>query len=403
MDCKINTIWTRIKRVLTDDRVMTGLWVVIGIVSAVTKLSIARHNNYLIYKGVFWHAWQGLSLFGAYPMEYGDMNHYGPLFALIMAPFAVLPDWAGMVLWNVGMALLLMWAIRQLDLTRYQYIFMIWFCAHELLTALFMQQFNVVTVALIVLSYAFVNKEKDIWATLAIAVGTLTKLYGIVGLAFFFFSKHKGKYILWMGVWTLVLLAAPILIMSPEYVVQTYQDWIVDLTSKNSDNAMSLMQNISLLGMIRKIGFAASGGAVMWQTYSDLIVIVPGLLLFFAPYIRIRQYNNLAFQQTLLASVLMFVCLFSTGTESSGYIVALVGVVLWYTAAPWKRNTWDMILLIFCFILTSLSPSDLFPAYVRREWVQPYALKALPVAIIWLQLTVEMLTKNYTNENLPTA
>jgi len=393
----ITAFWQRAKSILTDERVMLGLWALIGILSAVTKLSVQRHNNYLIYKGVFWHVWQQLPLFSPYPEEYGDVNHYGPFFSLIMAPFAVLPDWAGLILWNTCLALLLYWAIRQMNLSRYQHVFMLWFCAHELLTALFMQQFNVAIAAIILLSYAFVCKEKDIWATLMIAIGTLVKLYGVVGLAFFFFSRHKGKYIVSFIAWMLVLGVAPMLISSPEYILQTYQDWFVSLTEKNGDNALSLMQNISLLGIIRKIGFAASGGAALWQTYSDLWVIVPGLILFFLPYLRVRQYTAIAFQQTLLASVLMFVCLFSTGTESSGYIIALLGVVIWYTAAPWQRNKWDVALLIFCFVLTSLSPSDLFPAYLRREWVQPYALKALPVAMIWIQLSIEMLCKNYRN------
>ena len=103
----------------------------------------------------------------------------------------------------------------------------------------------------------------------------------------------------------------------------------------------------------------------------------------------------MAFRQTLLASVLMFVVLFSTGSESNGYITPFVGVVIWYTAAPWQRTRWDIALMVFAFVLSSLSPSDLFPAYLRKEWVQPYALKALPVTLVWLKLCYEMITKDY--------
>ena len=52
--------------------------------------------------------------------------------------------------------------------------------------------------------------------------------------------------------------------------------------------------------------------------------------------------------------------------------------------------------MIFVFVLTSLSPSDLFPAYLRKEWVQPYALKALPVTIVWFKLCYEMWTRDYS-------
>ena len=158
-------------------------------------------------------------------------------------------------------------------------------------------------------------------------------------------------------------------------------------------NLFAYYQNISLLGMVRKISGCT--------TYSDLWLIVPGLLLFAAPYLRFSQYKFMAFRQTLLASVLMFVVLFSTGSESSGYIIALIGVVIWYTCVPWQRTGWDIALLVFVFILSSLSPSDLFPAALRREWVQPYALKALPVAVVWLKLCYEICFKKYgTPENV---
>ena len=57
-----------------------------------------------------------------------------------------------------------------------------------------------------------------------------------------------------------------------------------------------------------------------------------------------------------------------------------------------------MALLVFAFILSSMSHSDLFPAWVQREIVQPYALKALPVIVIWLKLVCEMLTRDYVNQ-----
>lgn len=341
----------------------------------------------MIFKGVFWHVWNQTSLFIEYPQEYFDVNHYGPLFSLVIAPFAVVPDWLGMILWCVALSLFLYVAIRKSDLTKYQQVFILWFCAHELLTALFMQQFNIAIAAIIVLAFFLIEKERDTEAAFFIVLGTLVKLYGILGLAFFFFSKHKCRFVVSLVIWSIVLFALPMLISSPEYIVNQYQEWYYCLIEKNGENLNSLHQNISLLGMVRKI----SG----LMTYSDLWLLIPGTLLFAIPYLRFSQYKNVAFRQTLLASVLMFLVLFSTGSESNGYITPFVGIVIWYTAAPWKRTNWDIALLIFAFVLSSLSPSDLFPAYLRKEWVQPYALKALPVTLIWFKLCYEMYTKDY--------
>ena len=181
------------------------------------------------------------------------------------------------------------------------------------------------------------------------------------------------------------------LVSSPEYVVGQYQEWFASLIGKNGENQESIAQNISLIGMSHRV----SG-----LSFSDLWIILPGILLFALPYLRFSQYKHTAFRQTLLASVLMFVVLFSTGSESSGYIIPFVGIVIWYTAAPWQRTRWDIALLVFAFVLSSLSPSDLFPAYLRKEWVQPYALKALPVTLIWLKLCYEMYTKDYAAKNI---
>ena len=367
-----------------DYRTLLGLWLLLGVLAAVMKMH--SHNNFLIFRGVFWHVWHEVSLYAAYPAEYSDVNHYGPLFSLVFAPFAVVPEWLGLLLWCVALSLFLYMAVRRSSLTKYQQLFVLWFCAHELLTALYMQQFNIAIAAIIVLAFFLIERERDAEAAFFIMLGTFVKLYGIVGLAFFFFSRHKLRFVGSLVGWGVLLLVAPMLISSPEYIVGQYQEWFATLVEKNGENLDSIAQNISLLGMVHRV----SG---CW--FSDLWLIVPGLLLFGIPYLRLSQYRHVAFRQTLLASVLMFVVLFSTGSESSGYIIPFVGIVIWYTAAPWQRTRWDVALLVLAFVLSSLSPSDLFPAYIRREWVQPYALKALPVTLIWLKLCYEMYTRDY--------
>lgn len=373
-----------------DYRVLAGLWLLLAVIGAIAKMKPERCNNFLIFKGTFWHALDGTSLYAAYPQEYFDVNHYGPLFSLVIAPFAVVPHFIGLLAWLIALTASLYFAVRWSQFTKRQQLFILWFCAHELLTALYMQQFNIAIAAIIVLAYYCIEREKDFWAAFVIMLGTFVKLYGIVGLAFFFFSRHKGRFIGSLLFWAVVMFVAPMVLSSPEYVVNQYVEWYVCLTEKNGENLASIAQNISLLGLVHR---------TTGLQFSDLWLMVPGLVLFLLPYLRIVQYKHVAFRQTLLASVLMFVVLFSTGSESSGYIIPFVGVVIWYTAAPWERTQWDVALLVFVFILSSLSPSDLFPAYLRKEWVQPYALKALPVTLVWFKLCYEMLVKDYARDD----
>ena len=372
------------KPFFSDYRTLFGLWLLLPVIATLLKLS--KHNNFLIFRYVYWHTIEQLPLYVAYD-EYWDTNHYGPFFSLVIAPFAMLPVRWGLFFWLIVLSLSLYYAIRKLPFPDRKRIFLYWFCAHELLPALFMSQFNIAIAAIIVATFYCIEKEKDIWAACFIMLGTFVKLYGIVGLAFFFFSKHKVKFLLALLGWALVMFVAPMAISSPDYIISQYVGWWDSLSAKNAENIFSGGQNISLLGMVRKISGCAS--------YSDLWLILGGLIIFGLPYLRIAQYKYKAFRYALLASVLLFVVLFSTGSESSTYIIAFVGVGIWYWSVPWKRSKWDIALMVFAFILTSFSASDLFPAYLRKEFVQPYALKALPCAIIWFKLSYEMCFRNY--------
>lgn len=381
----------KLKRILTDPRTLFWVWIIIA-VTGMTRYGHGHENNYLIFKQVFWHVINQLPLYIHYPDEYFDLNLYGPTFSLVIAPFAVLPTWLGMLLWLVSLTLLLYVAIRYNVFTKYQQIFIFWFCAHELLNGVQMQQFNIAIAAIILLSYFFIEKEKDFWAALFIMLGTFVKIYGIVGLAFFFFSRHKGKLVLSLLFWAVILFIAPMIISNPGYITGQYHDWYEILVVKNGNNMFSQGTNISLLGLVRKISGCS--------TYSDLWLIIPGLVAFALPYLRFGQYSNQAFRQTLLASTLMFTVLFSTGSENSGYIIAVTGVAIWYTAAPWKRSNWDIALMVYVFVFCTMAHSDFMPRFIREEWMRPYGLKALPVVIVWLKLCFEICTKEYRKLNL---
>lgn len=380
------------KPIFHDRRTILWLWIALSVIAAVLKYN-RTDNNYRIFRGVFWHTLQCTSLYAEYPLEYYDVNHYGPFFSLVIAPFALMPIPLGLVFWCIALSLTLYFAITRSTFSSWQQMFVLWFCSETLLTSLFMQQFNIAIAAIIIASYALIEKERDFWAACLIVLGTFVKLYGIVGLAFFFFSRHKGKFVLSLLFWGVVLFVAPMIISSPAYVVSQYHEWFVCLVEKNGENLASEAQNISALGMVRRV--------LGNPQYSDLLILAPALVLFALPYLRFKQWRNEGFRMTLLASVLLFTVLFSTGSESSSYIIALSGVCVWYFAAPWQRGKADIWLLVFVFLLSSMGSSDLYPRVVKREYIQAYSLKALPCLIVWLKLCWEMMVKNYEPTHHP--
>lgn len=380
----------------SDYRTIAILWLLLAIIAAVTKggLDGEKMNNFQIYRQVFWHLLDFKSLYAYYPEEYHDHNLYGPVFSIIIAPFAAMPKFLGIVTWLIALGASLYAAILKLPLAKGAKIFIYWFVSNEVLGAMFMGQFNIVIAAVIIGSYAAIRHDRISLAAFLVILGTMTKLYGILGLAFIFFTKRKTRFVIWLAVWGAVMFVLPMLLSSPEYIIDQYVEWYRTILDKNDLNVAvgfntqsNYYQNISVLGMTHRI---------TQLSFSDLYILVPAMVIFLLPYLRVGQYRNTGFQWGIVASVLMCIILFSTGSESSGYIIAILGVALWYVTAPWKRTKWDLALLIFALILGSFGTSDLIPRFIQKSLIRPYSLKALPVLLVWLKLIWELCTRNYT-------
>ncbi len=383
-----SNLWTKTKSFLTKKSVLLSVWLLIAFIATSKQFLTNSYNNYLIFKYTYFHALEHVNLYIKYP-EYQDVNHYGPFFSVLIAPFALLPDYIGMLLWQLTNTLLLFWAITKLPLKENQKIIMLWLCSHELLTSTLSFQINPSIAAILILTFVCIERKQDFWAALFIMLGTFVKLYGIVGLAFFFFSKQKMKFIVSCIFWAIILFILPMIFFSPTYIIQSYADWYQNLITKNHANTtLSSMQDISLMGLTRRLMHNAD--------LPNLPFLISSLLLFSVPYLRIKQYKNLAFQLMFVASTLLFIVLFSTGSESPIYIIAFTGVALWFVVQPQPYKITPIVLLIFALTLTSFSPSDLFPRYLREVYVVPYALKALPCVLIWISIVYEMITKDFS-------
>ena len=205
--------------IVLSRRFVFSLFVLIALITGVKQYARGSYNNYKIFKYTFLHSLSEKPLFAEYPEEYGDSNHYGPVFALVIAPFALLPDALGTTLWNIANALILCIGFYSLPLPLRTRSIIALLCAHEALVAMLSFQFNVGLTGLIMISFSYLHNGKEVKSAIAIALGTLIKLYGIVGLAFFFFSKNKLKLILSGLIALIALVILPAILSSPEFIV----------------------------------------------------------------------------------------------------------------------------------------------------------------------------------------
>jgi len=366
---------------------VTILWFVATIIAVIPKY-FGNHNNYKIYKGVYYHLINQTSLYAEYPNEFFDKNHYGPIFGFLIAPFAIMPDLVGLILWSVLLVGLISWSLHQLPLKTIQIVAIMWICFNEYLISAQSFQVNAMMVFIIVMSYVFIINKQDFWSAMLISLGTFIKLYGIVGLAFFFFSKNKLKFSFSLLFWSILFFVAPMLITSPSNIIHVYVEWFTELIYKNGTNVeLGTYQDFSVMGVVRR--FAND------STLPNTPFIIVGLILFGLPYLRFKAYSNKKFQLLLLASVLIFTVIFSSGSESPTYIIAFVGVAIWFVIQENPKNNITIALLIFALVLTSLSHTDLCPRFIIDNYIRKYSLKAIPCIVIWLVIIYEMLTEDF--------
>ncbi len=376
-------------KLISDYRIIFVIYIVVAAITAYSKYKrgTGGYNNYLIFKGVFTNTLQERNIFLQYPDLYFDSNHYGIFFSLLIAPFAMMPDGFGAVLWNVASTLVFLYAVYKLPFSDAKKSFFAWLCLQEFITAATYFQFNIILTGLLILSAVYIYERKETQSAFTILIGTFVKIYGIVGLSAFFFIKNKSKFILSFVVIALLFFVLPMLISSKEFGIQSYFDWYTSLSGKNLENqALGTRQDYSLMGVVRRV----LGNAEI----SNLIFLIPGFLLFMLPYLRIKQFKFLPFQMMILASTLLFVVLFSSGSESPTYIIAVSGVMIWFLMQK-KWTKVDIGLLIFVMIFTCFAFSDLFPKSIKEEVFIKYSTKAIPCIIIWFRVMYELLTKDF--------
>lgn len=366
------------KPVFQDKRFIFFVFILFSLIAVVQQILLGQLNNYYIFKYVYYHLIEYKNLYSHYPNEYFDSNHYGPVFGVLFAPFAVLPYWMGVSLWNLFNTLMLFYAIGKLPLSNKKQAFIYWFILIEFMTSEQNLQINPFIAALFIFTFMMFEKEKPFWAAFFIALGGFIKLYLFLGGAFFLLYPKKGKFLLSMIFWSAVMFALPLLFVSPHQLILDYEQFYSSLVLKVATN-----HQISLTGLI-KFNF--------YPEISSYYIMGIGVIIFISVYLRKQAFNQKTFKLLFLASVLIWSVIFSPGAESPTYIIAITGVAIWFVVS--EKNVLNIGLLVFAFILTSLSPTDIFPHYVRYEIIQAHALKSLPVVLIWCKVIYQLLSYN---------
>lgn len=352
------------------------------------------YNNFIIFKQSFFHLKNNTNLYLEYINEYKDHYYYSPSFAVLVTPFVFLPKLIGPFAWGFFDAGVLYYAIRQLPVkVKYQNFILI-LSANEMMNAAGNLQSNGIMAATIILSFVYILRQKESASALMMLVGFFIKLYSITGLAFFFFNKQKVKFIIYFIFWSIVLMCLPLIVTSPANLLQCYRDWAAALSLKsNFDITVPMHQNmvdITLQGMVKRIFYL--------PTLNKWVFIVPALIVFGAQYLYYQYFSHPIYRLYMLCSVLLFIIVFNTGTESPTFIIGVPAICLWYVLQ--EKTKWIHLVFFVSIFFSSFSYSDIFTPWLRTHIMMPYALKVLGCFIVWVVIALQIFTKQFLKINL---
>jgi hypothetical protein len=370
---------------LKNSNFILGLYVIIAIAIALQQYSLGSYNNFTIFQNAVFHFFAHKNPYLAYPDLFHDVFLYNPSFVIFFIPFAYLPTALGMVVWQIFILVFYFLAIKSLPIDNKWKLFIFYLIVPELITSMGHLQSNPLIAAFTVLSMTLLDKNEFKKAFALPALNFFIKGYG--GIAGIFFLLKNPKFINFVYIFfSFVFIGIlPLLFYSFDEFIVLYQQWF---TSLGNDYAINV--GTSAMAVIKTL---------IYEDVSVPAIQLTGVAIFFGTFfwILFRKTYELV-KLDFLANVLIWMIIFNQSSESPTYIIASTGAFIWFVNS--KKTHLDIALFVFFFILTVMSPSDLFPKYIRETYVLPYSLKALPCVLIWIKIQFNLILTSQTPETI---
>ena len=362
---------------------LLALYVLTIVIVAIGKAYGHRgpDNNFVIFRWSFLNLSSGADMYAAQPQHHTDLYKYSPSFAVLFAPFALLPFALSLALWDALNALLLFFAVDELLPSR-QAAMALALIYLEMLRSMQRSQSNALVTALVILAFLAFEKRNQLGAAFAIAVGAAVKIFPLAALALAIFYPRRLRFALVMTFAIIVVLALPLLAVSPNGLAVQYQSWraveAVDALSVGGGGGGGLyggvMQQLRLLF------------GVSWPNWP---VQLAGTILLVSPLVRWRNWTFASFRLRFLCALLAYMVIFNHQSESPSFVIAVTGIAIWFVITP--RSWWHSTVMVLTILVVSISSTDITPKSWQQNFFVHYRLKTIPCTLAWLTMMWELL------------
>lgn len=348
--------------------------------------SYPQVNNFSIFASSFHHLVDRKDLYIPHPADHFDLYKYSPSFALFMAPFGAVPRWSGLLAWNLLNGLVLLAALLRVPmLSERGRVLAGWFVLIEMLTSVQSAQSNALIAGLLLLAAVQLERDRPALGSLCIVSTIFIKLFGAVALLVPLLYPRKVRSSLQGLAWAALLFLLPLVVVPWGHLVDLYRSW----------------QALLVRDLARPEGVSVSAWLEAWFQFQPprQVVTAAGAALLCAPLARREQHEDARFRLLFLAAVMIWVVVFNHKAESPTFVIAMCGAALWYFQDP--RSPWKTAMVVLAFVLTTLSPTEVFPRAIRAAVVKPYVLKAFPCIVIWLWIIAELCFRDWVGRRDP--
>ncbi len=361
---------TKIGRLIVDQRTLLLIYLSATFVVTIQRGVFGFPNDYAIFRASFWNLLANRDLYVLRLDQARDYFKYSPSFALLFAPFAVLPFVAGLFLWNVVNALSIFFALRLL-LPREQWAVAQILVLLPTLRAIQSSQSNALVAALIIL--AFVSFERGwLWrGGIAIALGAVIKLFPLAAITFALPRRDRVRATASTIVSLAGLIALPLLVVSPGALVAQYESWAA------LEQREAALVGSSAMELFRSVGLTWPA----WPLQLIGCTIVVGVL-----FLRMRDWKDRNPRLQFLGFVMVFCVVFNHRAERQSAVIALCGMIIWYLASA--RAAWRTALFAMVYVLVALTGSSAMPSAIKAM-LPPQLRFSVPLTILWLVMLCE--------------
>jgi len=396
----------------------------------------SHYNNYIIFKQSFFHLIARQDLYIHYPLEQYDLFKYPPTFALLFAPFSMVPDYLGYSVWTALNLLLPVFAIYKLQgVSSRIKAAMSALLLLEGFTSALNSQSNGLMLGLLLFAFVAMQNGRISQAVLFIWLTAFIKLFGILFFAMLLiFPGAFRKSVVRIPVIFVVLYLLPLPVLGWEGLQRQYASMFNLLAHDHG-----YFVKYSVMGWLQQwFGLRPNKNLILilglgLQCLPLLVVIIKQKLWRSGSLQQMNPKSLERWQFLFAASWLLWMVIFNHMAESATYVIAVGGAMLalsqmvasdnthfgttkisgildgqnksidsnshpnnsaqnvcWHGYLSFKNSLW-ILAFIMMFLFTMLGPTDIYPKEVRLWIVETAQLKAFPCILLWGLTCIEMM------------